>query len=63
MPIWLRKFTHNEIHLFYQKEKEEIQKSYGKEEITAQTDPNKIRQMAKAEVPNFVSKVKPKAKK
>lgn len=63
MPVWLRKFTHSEISQFYQKEKEEIQKSYGKEEITAQTDVNKIRQLAKVDVPSFVSKVKSKSKK
>lgn len=63
MPIWLRKFTHSAINDFYIKEKEEYDKAAGKEQLTANTSLNKIKDLAKVTVPDFVSKVKAKPKK
>lgn len=58
MPIWLRRYTHNEINDFYVKEKEQIEKSMGKETISANTDPEKLKPLPKVNVPDFVSKIK-----
>lgn len=63
MPIWLRKFVYKEIYDFYEKEKKEYEKSVnGREQINANTDLqtlNNIKnQMKKAEIPDFVSKIK-----
>lgn len=59
MPIWLRRFTFNEINDFYIKEKEEYDKSLGKEQITAKSNlPEIAQRTAKITPPDFVSKVK-----
>ena len=60
MPVWLRRFTFNEISQFYQKEKEEFEKSLGKEQVTGNTDPSKFINNfpSKVNVPDFVSSVK-----
>lgn len=64
MPIWLRKYTFNEIKVFYEKEREEYEKSMGHDTITANTPIEKFTQGAKTQapvqkvnVPEFVSKV------
>lgn len=58
MPIWLRNFTFKEINLFYEKEREEIEKSSGREKITASTDVSKIKPLPQVQVPSFVTSVK-----
>lgn len=59
MPIWLRKFTFNEINEFYVKEKEEFEKSLGKEQLTAKSNmPEMAKNLPKIKPPDFVSKVK-----
>ena len=59
MPIWLRKFTFNEINEFYIKEKEEFEKSLGKEQLTANSNmPEMAKTLPKITPPDFVSKVK-----
>jgi hypothetical protein len=60
MPVWLRKYTFNEIHQFYEKEKAEYEKSLNKDQITSDTDPSKFINKAnpKVNVPDFVSSVK-----
>lgn len=59
MPIWLRKFTFNEINDFYIKEKEEFDKSLGNEQLTANSNmPEMAKAMPKINPPDFVSKVK-----
>lgn len=67
MPIWLRRYTFNEIKLFYDKEKEEYERASGHNTITASTNPNQIINNApansqKVNVPSFVSKVKSSSK-
>jgi hypothetical protein len=56
MPVWLRRFTHKSISDFYEKEKEEYEKSSGKQKI----DPNNPvnTKLPNVNVPDFVSKVK-----
>lgn len=60
MPVWLRKYTFNEIYQFYEKEKAEFDKSLNKDQITSNTDPSKFMNSAtrKVNVPDFVSSVK-----
>jgi hypothetical protein len=58
MPIWLRNFVYKEINLFYEKEREEIEKSSGKDKITASTDVKSIKPIPQVQVPNFVTSVK-----
>lgn len=60
MPVWLRRYTYNEISQFYQKEREEFEKSLGKEQVTGNTDPSKFMNSvpSKVNVPDFVSSVK-----
>lgn len=63
MPIWLRKFVHKEIYDFYEKEKEEYEKSInGRQQISAGTDQNTLSKIknsvAKTQIPDFVSTVK-----
>jgi hypothetical protein len=63
MPIWLRRYTFNEIKAFYDKEKEEYEKSSGKDTITSNTNINDIiskapKQAQKTNAPAFVSKAK-----
>jgi hypothetical protein len=68
MPIWLRKYTFNEIKTFYEKEREEYEKASGKNILTADSGrdkfANNVKPTAKPiEVPSFVSKVKSNSKK
>jgi hypothetical protein len=57
MPIWLRKFTYNEINDYLEKEREQIEASKGKKQITAQTKLQDIvKSTSKVDVPDFVSK-------
>lgn len=59
MPIWLRKYTFNEIYAFYEREKEEYEKSSGREKLTQNSDFKKFDQkIPRVNLPNFVSKVK-----
>ena len=58
MPIWLRNFTFNEMNDFYEKEKEEIEKAHGKEKITANTDPKRLKPIPKVQVPSYVTSAK-----
>lgn len=60
MPIWLRNFTYNEINDFYLKEKEEFDKSLGKEKVTANTDINKLKAVLSknVQVPSYVTSAK-----
>ena len=58
MPIWLRNFTFREVDEYYQKEKEEYDKAAGRDKITADTDPSKIKPIPKVQVPNFITTVK-----
>lgn len=59
MPIWLRKFTFNEINDFYEKEKAEYEKSVGKEQLTADSNMAEVaKKTSKINPPDFVSKVK-----
>ena len=59
MPIWLRKMTFNEINDFYVKEREEFEKSMGREKLTADSDmPAMAKKLPKITPPDFVSKVK-----
>jgi hypothetical protein len=53
MPIWLRKFTFNNINEFYKKEQEEYKKATGKGELVTADKP-----LAKPNIPNF-SNIKP----
>jgi hypothetical protein len=39
MPIWLRKFTYNNIREFYEKEKEEYDKAMNKSKTITNTTP------------------------
>jgi hypothetical protein len=68
MPIWLRKYTFNEIKTFYEKEREEYEKASGKNILTADSGKEKFANNVKPstkpiEVPAFVSKVKSNTKK
>lgn len=63
MPIWLRRYTFNEIKSFYDKEREEYEKASGRDTITASTNPQKIitnapKESQKVNMPSFVSKIK-----
>lgn len=59
MPIWLRKFTFNEINEFYEKEKEEYDKASGREKVTANTDPNTLKSISsRVQIPNYVTSAK-----
>lgn len=59
MPIWLRRLTFNYVNEFYIKEKEDFEKSIGKEQITPTTDfRNTTKNTPKVTFPDFVSKVK-----
>lgn len=60
MPVWLRRFTFNEISQFYQKEKEEFEKSLGNEQVTSNTDLSKFakNKFSNVTVPDFVTSVK-----
>ena len=67
MPLWLRRYTFNEIKAFYDKEKEEYEKAAGHNTITANTSADQIIRNApansqKVNVPAFVSKVKSSSK-
>ena len=63
MPIWLRRYTFNEIKGFYDKEKEEYEKAAGQNTITSNTNIKDIiskapQQAQKTNAPAFVSKAK-----
>ena len=59
MPIWLRNYTYNLINEFYENEKREIEKQRGRETLTANSKiPNSTKNLAKVNVPDFVSSVK-----
>jgi hypothetical protein len=63
MPIWLRRYTFNEIKTFYDKEREEYERASGRDIITASTNPQKIisnapKDLQKVNMPSFVSKIK-----
>lgn len=59
MPIWLRNFTFKEINEFYEREKEEYEKSAGKQKVSANTDPNKLKSISKnIQVPSYVTNAK-----
>jgi hypothetical protein len=58
MPIWLRRFTFQEINDFYEKEKQELEKAYGKEQLSAESQPNMLSKNNQVKLPDFVSKVK-----
>ena len=59
MPIWLRNYTYNLINEFYENEKREIEKQRGRETLTANSKiPNSAKNLAKVNVPDFVSSVK-----
>ena len=53
MPIWLRKFTFNNINEFYQKEQEEYRKARGEGELVTANKP-----ITKPNIPDF-SNIKP----
>lgn len=53
MPIWLRKFTFNNINEYYKKEQEEYTKASGKGELVTANKP-----LAKPNVPDL-SNIKP----
>lgn len=58
MPIWLRRFTFNEINEFYIKEREEYEKATGQSKLTK--TPDQLTQAVKkqlAEKPTYSSKV------
>jgi hypothetical protein len=59
MPIWLRKFTFNQINEFYKKEQEEYEKGQGKSQIVTANKP-----LAKPGIPDqkptYTSKVSKK---
>jgi hypothetical protein len=58
MPIWLRKFTYNEINEFYVNEKEQIEEAQGKKKVTSQTKTEDIKKISQSiKVPDFVSKM------
>ena len=55
MPIWLRRFTYNQLQSFYDKENEEIKKAQSKSTSNGTTNidmanPNKVN------VPDFIKK-------
>lgn len=54
MPIWLRRFTFNNINEFYQKEQEEYNKAAGKGELL--TEKTKT---FKSPIPEFDAEAKP----
>jgi len=57
MPIWLRKLTHNKIHDFYEREKEEFEKQVSGEKMTADSNMKDIaKKLPKVDVPDFVTK-------
>ena len=59
MPIWLRNYTYNLINEFYENEKREIEKQRGRETLTANSKiPNSAKNLAKVNIPDFVSSVK-----
>lgn len=63
MPNWLRRYTYNEIKLFYDREREEYERASGENTITSKTDPRKIidsapKQAQAVNTPSFVSKIK-----
>ena len=59
MPIWLRNYTYNLINEFYENEKREIEKQRGRETLTANSKiPNSEKNLAKVNIPDFVSSVK-----
>ena len=59
MPIWLRNYTYNLINQFYENEKREIEKQRGRENLTENSKiPNSAKNLAKVNVPDFVSSVK-----
>ena len=53
MPIWLRKFTFNEIQKFYQEEQEQIENQSGNNNNKTLVDPS-----GKVNVPEFVQNSK-----
>lgn len=55
MPIWLRRLTFKYIDEFYIKEREDFEKSLGKEQLTENSD---FKNTSKITPPDFVSKVK-----
>ena len=50
MPIWLRKFTFNNINEFYKKEQEEYTKAAGKGELVTANKP-----LAKPNIPDSLN--------
>jgi hypothetical protein len=67
MPLWLRRYTFNEIKTFYDKERDEYEKASGRDTITANTDPKQLisnapKEATKIITPTFVSRVKSTSK-